>query len=60
MNDHLYDFLRGLVMTILLAGASAQAAQFTPLTPLPAPEIASSATPYPGVTSTSAACSMAI
>jgi len=48
MNDHLYDFLRGLVMTILLAGASAQAAQFTPLTPLPAPEIASSATPYPG------------
>ena len=48
MNCHLCDFSRGIVMVILLAGASAQATQFTPLTPLPAPEITSSATAFPG------------
>lgn len=39
---------KGIVMAVLLAAASAQAASFTPLTPLPAPQIASSAEAYPG------------
>ena len=37
-----------IVAAVLLAGASARAAQFTPLIPLPAPQIASSAEAYPG------------
>lgn len=40
--------LKGVALAVLLACASVQAAQFTPLVPLPKPEIAASAEAYPG------------
>lgn len=48
MSQLVSNHVKGIVMAILLAGASAQAVQFMPLIPLPAPQVASSASPYPG------------
>lgn len=48
MNLNLRLSLKNFGMIILLSGACAQAAQFTPLIPIPAPEIESSAAAYPG------------
>lgn len=48
MYYRFYGTLKCLTMVILLTGASAMATQFTPLTPLPAPLIESSALAYPG------------
>ncbi|HOH30016.1 MAG TPA: hypothetical protein PLC40_10090, partial [Candidatus Hydrogenedentes bacterium] len=48
MSFHLFRSMKGFAWVILLAGVSAQAAQFTPLTPLPSPQIDASAPAYPG------------
>lgn len=48
MSFHLFRPLKGFTWVVLLAGVSAQAAQFTPLTPLPSPQIDASAPAYPG------------
>ncbi len=48
MKHRLCGYLNGLAMVLLLTGAYAQAAPFTPLTPLPAPRLESSAVAYPG------------
>jgi len=47
-NNHLCRFLSRLAVAVFFTGASAQAGQFTPLTPIPAPHIEFSAVPYPG------------
>jgi hypothetical protein len=48
MNSRISKALQSVAVVLLLIGTYAQAEQFTPLTPLPAPSIESSATPYPG------------